>query len=261
MSRLRRHRRAIGGRLQAAHRALGPRRTAALVAGMLAAGGGGAVALAGGHSSASQHATQSSAIGTQRSRLPRPDHRAAAKHRRRSATKRVKHAAPTKVASKHAPATSARPSHHSSPASPSRPSPSTHPTTSSPTPAPGRTPSAGPISVTLDVHGGGNASLAACGATQHFRTYPGGSSLSFTGNVRPAPSRQWKVELHFKICQGGVYQDFTAWKTDAHINPRTGAFYGSFGAPPRGLYEIEAVLYLGSTETANESANVNVEIR
>jgi hypothetical protein len=113
--------------------------------------------------------------------------------------------------------------------------------------------------VTLDIHGGGNAFLAACGPRKHFRTYPAGSSLSFTGTVRPPPTGQWKVELHTKICQGGVYQDFI--KYDAHINKRTGALYGTFSAPPRGLYEFEAVLYLGGTESTYESSNVDLEIR
>jgi hypothetical protein len=108
------------------------------------------------------------------------------------------------------------------------------------------------------VHGGGNASLVACGDTHHFRTYGVGASLSFSGAVQPVPSGQWKVKLHIKVCQGGAYQDFA--KIDAHENQSTGTFHGNFSAPPPGLYEVRAVLYLGLTEST-QSDKVHLESR
>jgi hypothetical protein len=269
MSRLGRPFQAIGRRLREVHRSLGPRWTAALAVGVLAAAGvGAAVALAGGPTSAPRAGTtaahvttQSTSASTTASGLASANGGAAAKDQRSSAAKRAKHVVPAKRAAKHAGSQSASASHHSGAAthttSPSHGTART--TTTATTTATTTTPSARPVPITLDLHGGGNASLLACGAQHHFRTYAGGSSIAFTGRVRPRPSGQWKVELHTKICQGGVFQDFL--KYDAHINPRTGAFYGTFRAPPRGLYEFESVLYLGSTETATESDNVSIEIR
>jgi hypothetical protein len=113
------------------------------------------------------------------------------------------------------------------------------------------------VTVAFDVHGGGNASRVACGARHHFRTYAAGATLSFTGRVQPPPTGSWDVKLHSKICQGGSYQDFV--KVDAHVNKHTGAFHGTFSAPAPGLYEFEAVLYLGGAETPTESGNVDLE--
>jgi hypothetical protein len=263
MSRLGRPFQAIGRRLREVHRSLGPRWTAALAVGVLAAAGAGtAVALAGGHTSAPRAGTTSARVTTQSTAAPSTASGlasagagAAAKRHVSSSAKRGKRVVPAKPAAKQAGSKSASASHHSSAA--------THTTGATHGPAhtttTATTPPARPVPMTLDLHGGGNASLVACGSRHHFRTYAGGSTISFTGRVRPLPGRQWKVELHTKICQGGVFQDFL--KYDAHINPSTGAFYGTFRAPPRGLYEFESVLYLGGNETPTESDNVSIEIR
>jgi hypothetical protein len=260
MSRLRRYVHGVGWRLRSTYRSLGPRRAAALAAALLAAGVGAAVAvaMAGGHLHgqhvrlAGRAAKQPGGAVTQTSGLPGAGHRPAAAHRSRPHVNRRQPVVPSKPA-KRAGARSPQPSSHQRTANqasqPSHTTPTTTTTTASPA----------PTSVTLDIHAGGNASLMACGSQQHFRTYAAGTVLSFTGAVQPVPSEPWGVKLHFKICQGGAYQDFS--KVDAHTNNGTGAFHGTFSAPPRGLYEVEAVLYLRGTESAPESSNVNLKIR
>jgi hypothetical protein len=247
----------LRGRLIALRRSLGPRRTAALAAAVLAAVTVAAVALTGGRSNNSHpglavQAARPSTTNTVAS--PIPGQRGAAKRHRTSARKRASVASHAKAAAKHARARSPRPANHRAAAKNNRhtnPSTSTTTTTTSP-------PSTGPVSVTFVVHGGGNASLVACGDMHHFRTYGVGASLSFSGAVQPVPSGQWKIKLHIKVCQGGAYQDFA--KIDAHENHSTGAFHGTFSAPPSGLYEVRAVLYLGATEST-ESDKVHLESR
>jgi len=260
VSRLGRRLRGLGGHVRRAGLSLGLWRTAAVAAGVLAAGVGGAVALTGGrsqarHANSTAAATKPSTRGVgQATSLKRAGHRAAQHHMRRTA-RHVKHGPAPKAAAKHGPARPPRPAGH--PSATTHATQRTTTTTTTPTTTTSTTPSAASVSVTLDIHGGGNASLVACGSPHHFRTYAAGSTLSFSGTVQPPPTGQWQVKLHSKICQGGTYQDFI--KVDAHVNRRTGAFHGTFSAPPPGLYEFEAVLYLGGTESADESGNVDLK--
>lgn len=254
---------AAGPRLRRVSTSLGPRRTAVLVVVVLAAGTGAAVALTGGRSNApnSQVATRASGSTTTQATGPVSGaHSRGSTHRARNRPKHVKHPAVAKSTSKPSGAGSARSSHHG--AAPGHTNPSTRTTgatsTTSTTSTTTSTPAPGPTSVSLHVYGGGNAYLDACGNLHHFRTYPAGTALKFTGAVAPVPAGRWKVELHITICQGGAYQDFE--KIDAHINPANGAFDGTFSAPPSGLYDVIPVLYLGSVES-KEGDDVHIETR
>lgn len=259
MSSLRQQLHRASGGVVAALRSLGPRWTAALAAVVLAVGAGGAVALTGGsahttprQASARAQAQPASTVA-QAPSLRSASQRPRAKRRVSSAGKHRKHVSPGKSAAKHSHARSPRSSHRVATTTHTSPSPTTTTSTTTQTTP---TPSAGPASVTFDLHGGGNTSKVACGDLHHFRTYAAGSSLSFTGRVQPVPSGHWTVKLHIKICQGGSYQDFS--KVDAHINSHTGAFHGSFSAPSSGLYEVRAVLYLGTAEST-ESDKVHLK--
>lgn len=99
--------------------------------------------------------------------------------------------------------------------------------------------------VTLLLHGGGRATISACGSSHRYRTYPTGSSISFSGKVTPVPSGHWKVKLHLKACRGGSFTDFA--KLDSRRDKHTGAFSGTFSAPAPGRYSVHAVLYLGGS--------------
>jgi hypothetical protein len=245
----------LRGRLLKLGRSLGPRRIAALATAFLAAVTVAVIALAGGppksvHAPLAVQAARPSTTPTGTVTNP-------AAHRHRShATKRPAH---SKAAIRHAHKRSTHPAKHPPVKKHNHASRSTTTTTTSTTSTATTSPrSSGPASVSFIVHGGGNASVLACGDMHHFRTYSAGASLSFSGTVRPVPGGQWKVKLHIKICQGGAYQDFA--KLDAHENHTTGAFHGSFKAPQPGLYEVRAVLYLGTSEST-ESDKVHVETR
>ena len=120
---------------------------------------------------------------------------------------------------------------------------STSTTTSSTTPQ-----RAAVYTVTLLLHGGGNGEFQACGAQHHFRTYPTGSRIVFSGTVSPLPSVSWKVKLKIKVCSHGTFVDFV--KLDSSRNKHTGSFGGTFAAPAPGDYEARAELYLNDVKTA-----------
>lgn len=102
--------------------------------------------------------------------------------------------------------------------------------------------------MTLALHGGGSTILSACGAQHHYRVYPAGTPIVFSGTVSPIPSGRWKVKLKIKVCQGSDFVKLT--KVDASENESTGSFTGSFPAPAAGVYEARAELYFGTTEGA-----------
>lgn len=128
-------------------------------------------------------------------------------------------------------------------------------TPSTPAATPSQTPAAGPISV--DLHGGGDVTVTACGETHHYRTYAARSRIAYTGTVSPIPHRAWKVKLKIKICRGGSFVDYE--KLDATRNKHTGAFSGTFKAPRAGLYYARADLYLNGSESS-ESDHVHFKI-
>jgi hypothetical protein len=106
-------------------------------------------------------------------------------------------------------------------------------------------------SVSLVLHGGGNATSGACGAVRHYKTYAPGSNVLFTGQVSPIPSAVWKVKLKIKFCSGGQFQDLT--KIDTTENKHHGTFTVSFPAPHTGLYEARAELYVNDAKVTESS--------
>jgi hypothetical protein len=113
-----------------------------------------------------------------------------------------------------------------------------------PTPKP-----AGASSITFAIKGGGDASVDACGAIHHYRTYAVGSQVRFAGTVRPIPSGRWKVKLKIKVCAGGSFAPFA--KFDALRDKHRGTFSGSFAAPPAGAYSVRAVLYINGSSSGD----------
>ncbi|MHB8659770.1 MAG: hypothetical protein ACYC91_17845 [Solirubrobacteraceae bacterium] len=108
---------------------------------------------------------------------------------------------------------------------------------------------AGPISLVL--HGGGDATSTACGATHHYRTYAIGAQVRFSGTVQPIPSGTWKVKLSIKVCAGGGFSDFT--KIDVQRDKHRGTFSGSFPAPAAGRYSVRAELYVNGSVSAKSN--------
>lgn len=100
--------------------------------------------------------------------------------------------------------------------------------------------------VTLVLHGGSNATSSACGAQHHYRVYAAGTTIAFSGSVTPIPTGHWKVKLKLKVCRGAAFVELT--KLDSTRNRHTGAFTGSFPAPPAGSYEARAELYVDSVQ-------------
>ena len=126
--------------------------------------------------------------------------------------------------------------------------------TSTATPKPVATPAptpkpAGASSITFAIKGGGDASVDACGAMHHYRTYAVGSQVRFAGTVRPIPSGRWKVKLKIKVCAGGSFAPYA--KFDALRDKHRGTFSGSFAAPPAGLYSVRAVLYINGSSSGD----------
>jgi hypothetical protein len=119
--------------------------------------------------------------------------------------------------------------------------------TTTASPAPTTTSPSGPL--TVDLHGGGDAMVSACGETHHYRTYAAGTTIAYTGTVSPIPQARWKVKLQIKICAGGTYID--VMKLDATRNKHTGAFSGTFTALPGGLYYARAELYVNDSEISD----------
>lgn len=256
--------RALARPLRAALRSFGPRRTAVLAGAILLAGAGAAVALTSGASNGS-HAKLASApsssapTSTQAISSSATAPGGGAKQQPHRAAKRSRRAATTKPAAKqigggraHSALQQAASRQTSSSTSTTQTASATSTTTSTTT----TTPTPSHTIVSLDVHGGGNSYVVECGYLHHFRTYPTGSTLSFTGAIRPVPRGPWKVELHIKVCQGGAWQDFE--KIEAQLNTRTGAFHGTFIAPASGMYDVIPVLYLGSVES-KQGDDVHVE--
>lgn len=103
------------------------------------------------------------------------------------------------------------------------------------------------MTVTLALHGGGSADRRACGAEHHFRTYPAGSVIRYSGTVSPIPTGTWKVKLKIKRCSLGNFVDFA--KLDAQRNRHRGTFGGTFAAPGPGEYEARAELYVSGVRT------------
>jgi hypothetical protein len=112
--------------------------------------------------------------------------------------------------------------------------------------------------VSFGLHGGGDATITACNELHHYKTYSVSSSISYSGSVSPIPSGVWDVKLHVKICQGGAFVDYE--KIVATRNKHTGAFSGTFTAPPGGLYYARADLYVNGNDTA-QSDHVHFETR
>lgn len=112
-----------------------------------------------------------------------------------------------------------------------------------------RAPAAPPAeTVSLELHGGTSSTVTACGLQHHQRRYPGGSTIKFSGSVKPIPNAQWKVKIKIKACQGGAYVDVS--KFQVPVNKHTGTFAGTFSAPPAGFYEATARLYITDVEVA-----------
>lgn len=107
----------------------------------------------------------------------------------------------------------------------------------------------GSASISLRLHGGGSATISACGVTHHYRTYAVGATVSFSGKVSPRPSGTWKVKVKIKVCTGGAFQDFT--KIDAQRDKHHGTFSGTFPAPAAGLYAARAELYVNDSVVAD----------
>jgi hypothetical protein len=129
----------------------------------------------------------------------------------------------------------------------STPATTTTSTTTATSPAPATTSPSG--SVTVDLHGGGDATVTACGETHHDKTYAAGTAIAFSGTVSPIPQARWKVKLQIKICAGGTYID--VMKLDATRNKHTGGFSGTFTALPRGLYYARVELYVNDSEVSD----------
>ena len=113
---------------------------------------------------------------------------------------------------------------------------------------------AGGPSVGLDLRGGYAArQMRACGDNPHRYTfYRPGSPIRFTGTVRPAPRRGFRVEVKLRACRAG-----NDWKTVTARIVRGGSrgrFSGSFPRQRRGLYYLRA--QYGRTESSKEQLQV-----
>lgn len=106
----------------------------------------------------------------------------------------------------------------------------------------------GPETVALRLHGGGNATVVACGASHHDKVYASGSTIHLTGAVTPVSPSHWKVKIKIKVCQNGAWVDMV--KFQVPVNKRTGTFGGRFAAPAPGLYAATARLYITDVEAA-----------
>lgn len=95
---------------------------------------------------------------------------------------------------------------------------------------------------TVVLHGGASATITACGAAHHYRTYPARANVAVTGQVTPVPAGHWKVKLQLKVCRGAAFAEFA--KLKATRDRHTGAFSAHFSAPARGDYSVRAVVYL-----------------
>jgi hypothetical protein len=113
------------------------------------------------------------------------------------------------------------------------------------------TSSTAPAAISLVLHGGGNATVSACGASHHYRTYSAGTSIRLTGIVRPIPAGRWKVKLKVKVCRAGSFSDVA--KVVATRDKHHGTFKASFTAQPAGLYAVRAGLYVNGSLTARSN--------
>lgn len=102
--------------------------------------------------------------------------------------------------------------------------------------------------VNLDLHRGTSSTATACGLQHHQRIYSSGSTIHFSGSVKPVPNAQWKLKIKIKVCQNGTYVDLS--KFQVPVDKHTGTFAGSFPAPPAGFYEVTARLYITDVEVA-----------
>ena len=110
----------------------------------------------------------------------------------------------------------------------------------------------------LDLSGGSSTTAVACGLKHHQRVYPSGSSIKFSGAVKPIPNTQWKVKIKIKVCQNGTYVDYS--KFQVPVNKRRGTFKGTFPAPPAGhYYEVTSRLYVTDVEVA-KSLEIHFQI-
>lgn len=100
--------------------------------------------------------------------------------------------------------------------------------------------------------------MSVCGAQHHYRVYAAGTTINYSGSVKPVPSAHWKVKIKIKVCSGGAFSDLV--KVEANRDNRTGAFRGSFRAPAVGDYEARAELYVADRQTAR-SDKIHFTIR
>lgn len=94
--------------------------------------------------------------------------------------------------------------------------------------------------------------MSACGAVHHYRVYPSGTPISYSGSVQSPPAARWKVKLRVKLCRAGTFSDFARFDAQRR-NRRTGTFSGTFTAPAAGAYSIRAVLYINGSATAQSA--------
>jgi hypothetical protein len=240
----------VRARIIGVHRAVGPRLTIALGAALAALAVAAVVAIsASGSGRSPRHvpvsgptpsgpgagATNGPARTVRRSRAHRRAARAA--HHRAAGTTRHSHP-------HHAAAQTTSTTAGSPPSS----------TTSTGTPA---QPSSAPLTVVL--HGGGDATIDACGETHHYKTFAVATTMPYSGAVSHIPTGHWKVKLKIKVCQGGQFVDFQKFDAQQR-NKHAGTFSGTFRAPPAGLYYVRAVLYVNGSEVG-ESDKRHFETR
>jgi len=239
-------------RLMVAYRSFGTRQLAALGAASVAVLAVVLIAiLAGGGGDKPVHSTAVFAASPTRTQAatsspPVRTHRVRRKH---GTGAQMRHAAPRRRVRRSRAATRPRTLRPSSPSKPhtaggSAPKAGGKHKAPAPTPKP-----AGASSITFAIKGGGDASVDACGAMHHYRTYAVGSQVRFAGTVRPIPSGRWKVKLKIKVCAGGSFAPYA--KFDALRDKHRGTFSGSFAAPPAGLYSVRAVLYINGSSSGD----------